>query len=86
MQVLIPSPLWSYTKRLSQVESSGDSVADLLRDLDRQFPGIRFRMIDEQDQIRQHIRIFRNRLPVRDLATRLSGTDEILILCAISGG
>lgn len=86
MRILIPSPLRSYTKHQSQVEAVGGSVADLLRDLDRQFPGVRFRMIDEQDQIRQHIRIFRNRQPVRNLTTALKKADEILIICAISGG
>ncbi len=68
MKVGIPQPLRSYTGENTHVEAEGASVADLLVDLDRQFPGIRFRMIDEQDGIRKHIKIFVNREPVRDLA------------------
>ena len=47
MKVLIPSPLRSYTKK-REVEASGATVGELLADLDRQYPGLRFRMIDEQ--------------------------------------
>jgi sulfur-carrier protein len=55
-------------------------------DLDRQFPGMRFRMIDEQDGIRRHIRIFVNGEPAASLAVALEPDDEIQIICAISGG
>jgi molybdopterin converting factor small subunit len=57
MKVLIPSPLRSYTNR-SEVEAEGATLAELLADLDRQFPGIRFRVVDEQGNIRRHIRFF----------------------------
>ena len=43
-------------------------------------------MIDEQDQIRRHIRIFVNGDQVRDLAQSLSATDELVIVQALSGG
>ena len=58
----------------------------MLADLDRQFPGIRFRIIDEQDQIRPHIRIFVNREIARGLDFALQPEDEIRIIGAISGG
>ncbi len=86
MKVGIPQPLRSYTGENTHVEAEGASVADLLVDLDRQFPGIRFRMIDEQDGIRKHIKIFVNREPVRDLARKLEPADDIQILQALSGG
>ena len=57
-----------------------------LVDLDRQFPGIRFRMIDEQDRVRQHMRVFVNRIPEEDLARPLAPTDEVHIFQALSGG
>jgi molybdopterin converting factor small subunit len=85
MRVLIPTPLRSYT-RSPEVEAEGATVAALLADLDRRYPGIRFRMIDEQDGIRPHIRIFVNREQVRSLDVPLSGTDEVQILQALSGG
>ena len=85
MKVLIPSALRSYTER-SQVNAQGATLAALLLDLDRQYAGIRFRMVDEQDRIRSHIRIFVNGVQSSDLAQLLAETDEVIIMQALSGG
>ena len=85
MKVLIPSPLLSYTSR-SWVEADGDSLGALLADLDRQYPGIRFRMIDEQDRMRRHVRFFVNGDATFDLQLPLRPTDEVCIVQALSGG
>jgi molybdopterin converting factor small subunit len=85
MRVLIPSALHSYTG-VPWVEAEGGTVAAVLDDLERQFPGIRFRMVDEQGRIRRHIRIFYRRDMVFDLGTPLAGDDELLIVQALSGG
>lgn len=85
MKVLVPSPLLSYTGR-REVEASGATLADLLRDLDRRHPGIRFRMVDEQDGLRPHVRLFVNGEQVRDLDHPLSARDEVQIVQALSGG
>lgn len=85
MKVLIPSALRSYTER-GETEASGATLATLLVDLERQYPGIRFRMIDEQDRIRRHIRIFINGEQVRALSQPLNATDEVIIVQALSGG
>jgi sulfur-carrier protein len=85
MKVLIPSALRSYTER-AEAEASGATLAAVLADLDRTYPGIRFRMIDEQDRIRRHIRIFVNGDQVRDLSQPLDATDEVIIVQALSGG
>jgi molybdopterin synthase sulfur carrier subunit len=86
MRVLIPSPLRSYTGGASAVEASADTVADLLRALDADYPGFRFRIIDEQDQIREHIQIFVNVVQQHDIAGRLNADDEVHVICALSGG
>lgn len=86
MKVLIPGPLRSYTGERHEVEADGATLAELLCDLDRRYPGMRFRMIDEQDAIRRHIRIFVNGDQVRALDVALSSTDEVIILQALSGG
>ena len=86
MKVAIPSPLRSYTGQRQAVEAAGASLTELLADLERQFPGIRFRMIDEQDQLRPHMRIFVNRQETRRLDTALAGGEEIHIFQALSGG
>ncbi len=85
MKVSIPTPLHSYT-RASVVEAKGATVAELLFDLERRYPGIRFRMIDEQDAIRPHMRIFVNRERIADLDESLAPDDEVQILQALSGG
>ena len=85
MKVLIPSALRSYTES-SEAESSGATLAAVLADLDRQYAGIRFRMIDEQDRIRPHIRIFVNGKQIRELSEPLRETDEVIIVQALSGG
>jgi len=85
MNVLIPTPLRSYTgQRL--VEASGSTLGAVLADLDRQFPGIRFRMINEQDGMRPHVRFFVNGKQVFDLSKPLRSTDEVVIVQALSGG
>jgi molybdopterin converting factor small subunit len=85
MKVLIPTPLRSYTRE-REVDASGATLAEALSDLDRRYPGIRFRMIDEQDRVRPHMRIFINGEQVFDLRTRLREGDSIQIVQALSGG
>ena len=85
MKVLIPSPLRSYTKE-REVEAAGATLAELLADLDRNYPGMRFRMIDEQDKMRAHIRFFVNGEPVHDLNRSLRPADAVQIVQALSGG
>jgi molybdopterin synthase sulfur carrier subunit len=86
MKILIPTPLRSYTRHEAEVEGHGSTVAEMLEDLDQRFPGIRFRMIDEQDAIRPHMRVFINGEAVHRLDARLGASDEIQILQALSGG
>ena len=85
MKVLIPSALRSYTES-SQAEANGATLAELLVELDRQYAGIRFRMIDEQDRVRRHIRIFINGEQVDDLKQPLRANDDVAIVQALSGG
>jgi molybdopterin synthase sulfur carrier subunit len=85
MNVLIPAPLLSYTGR-RRVEAVGSSLAEVLADLNRQFPGILFRMINEQEKMRPHIRFFVNGAQTFDLSLPLRSTDEVVIVQALSGG
>ncbi len=86
MKVYIPTPLRSYTGDRSEVEAAGTTIAEVLADLDRRYPGIRFRMIDEQDAIRRHIRIWVNKDEARALDVPLRPADEVIIFQALSGG
>src|SRR5262245_60707454 len=85
VKVLIPTPLRSYTQA-REVDASGTTMGEVLADLERQFPGIRFRVIDEQDRMRAHMRFFINGEQVFDLERKLKPTDDIQIVQALSGG
>jgi molybdopterin synthase sulfur carrier subunit len=86
MKVYVPSPLASYTQEETTVDAQGRTLGELLEDLDRRYPGIRFRIVSEQDEIRRHIRIFVNLDEARSLAVPLRASDEVMIVGALSGG
>ena len=86
MRVRIPTPLRSYTGGAANVTAAGDTVAEVLADLDRQFPGIRFRVVDEQDRLREHMTVWLDGERCRDLTTSLGDLDELVLMQALSGG
>jgi molybdopterin synthase sulfur carrier subunit len=86
MTAHIPSALRSYTAQQGEVQVEGATLAEALADLDRRFPGIRFRIITEQDTIRPRIRIFVNEKQAPHLNAPIQREDRIYIVCALSGG
>ena len=85
MRVLIPSSLRSYTKAM-HVEATGATLGELLADLDRRYPGLRFRMVDEQDSLRPHMRVFIDGQAIHSLAHAVRPGDDVNIVQALSGG
>jgi len=85
VKVLIASPLRSYTEA-SEVTVEGTTVAEALADLDRRYPGIRFRMVDEQDCMRRHMRLFVDGEQVFDVSRKLKPGESIRTVRALSGG
>jgi molybdopterin synthase sulfur carrier subunit len=85
VKVHIPTPLRTYTKQ-SVVEADGATLAELFADLERRYPGIRFRVINEQDEIREHIKVFVNQTIAVSLSAPLQADDDVRIITAISGG
>ena len=85
MRVLIPGALLSYTGQ-NWVEAAGTTVADVIDDLEARYPGIRFRMVDEQGNIRRHMRMFFDGEMVLELSQALRDDGELLIVQALSGG
>lgn len=86
MKVCIPTPLRSYTRNEKWVTGDGATLSELLVDLDAQFPGIRFRVVDEQGRLRTHMKIFVDQENVRDLTTPINEAEEVTIMQALSGG
>jgi len=85
-RVVVPSQLRGYTSGRSEVDASGATVAEVLADLDRQFPGFRFRVIDEQDRVRRHIIIFVGGDRIDAIAAPVPSGAEVHIVGALSGG
>jgi sulfur-carrier protein len=86
IRVSLPSQLHAYSGGASRVLADGGTVDAVMRDLDRQFPGVRFRVIDEQGRIRRHMRIFIGREAASSIHQVLAESDELLIFGALSGG
>jgi sulfur-carrier protein len=87
--VRIPTPLRTVTKGTADVQAKGDTVEDVIGDLERQFPGLRERLVDDAGELRRFINIYVNQEDIRFLdnkATMLKDGDEVAIVPAIAGG
>ena len=85
MKVLVPAALRSYTGQ-AQVDAAGETLDAMFADLERRYPGLRFRVVDEQNLLRPNLRIFVNGLGVRDLRHALRPDDFVALVLALSGG
>jgi molybdopterin converting factor small subunit len=85
VKVRIPTPLRSYSG-VAEVEADGATVDELLIDLDRRYPGIRFRVVDEQGRLRTHMKVFIGDEMTRDVATPVGGGVVVTLMQALSGG
>ncbi len=84
--VRIASPLRSYTAGSATLSAHGGNLAEVLSSLDERFPGIRFRVIDEQGRIRPHMRLFVNSSEACTLTVVVAAGDTVHVICALSGG
>ena len=85
MRVIVPSHLQSYTQGASEIDADGATLTDVLADVERRFTGLRFRVIDEQDRIRPHVKFFVGGDEV-DTLDAVVGEREVQIVAALSGG
>lgn len=58
----------------------------MLADLDGQFPGFRFRVLDEQGRVRRHILLFVGSERQDDLDAEIPAGAAVQIVGALSGG
>ncbi len=86
VRVVVPSQLRSYTAGRAEVDADGTSLDDVLIDLDRQFPGLRFRVIDEQNRVRRHIILFVGQEREENLGAVIPEGAAVQIVGALSGG
>jgi len=86
MKVKISSPLYSYTNGQSTFDIDRNTLHEVIDELDKKFPGIKFRFVDEQDKIRKNMQIFVNGVVVKNIFADLEFNSEIFIVHVISGG
>jgi sulfur-carrier protein len=89
IRVFLPTQLDSYTGGQREIElptSPGWQLSDLMRALDQRYPGVRFRLVDEQGNIRRHIAMFVGEQMVRTLDVPLQDDERVQIVGALSGG
>jgi molybdopterin synthase sulfur carrier subunit len=86
IEVFVPSQLTSYTGGASRLRAQGQTLDGVLDDLDTRYPGLKFRVVDEQDRVRRHMRIFLNGEAAKRVDLAVRDGDEVLIFGALSGG
>lgn len=87
--VLIPTPLREFTDGESEVTASGETIADLIDNLEENHPGIKERICTEEGELREFLNVYMNDEDIRfmdELETEISDDDEISIIPAIAGG
>ena len=89
IEVRIPTILRSYTGGAKVVEGAGDSLKDLLSDLDGKHPGLRGRLVTDQGALHRFVNVYVNDEDVRFLGAldaKLSDGDTVTVLPAVAGG
>jgi molybdopterin synthase sulfur carrier subunit len=93
IQVVLPSQLDDYTKGarelsldLDPVHAGEVTLATVIAELDRHYPGMAFRVVDEHGNIRRHIAMFVGEGMVRELNAPVAPNDRVQIVGALSGG
>jgi MoaD family protein len=87
--VRIPTPLRKLTAGKEEVAAAGGTIGELITDLEKNYPGIKARICDDDGKVRRFVNIFANDEDIRFLAnldTPVKETDEVSIVPAIAGG
>ena len=89
VNVYIPTPFRHLVGNRSNVKASGETVGEVLSDLDLQFPGFGAQMLDASGQRARHINIYVNQVEIENLAgesTSVKNGDEVAVIPALAGG
>ncbi|MFA5891749.1 MAG: MoaD/ThiS family protein [Actinomycetota bacterium] len=89
VSVRIPTPLRRVTNGAAEVSASGSTVREMIEDLERQFPGIRGRLCEENGEIRRFVNFFVGEEDIRflqGLETPLQSGTQVSIIPAVAGG
>ena len=89
IKVRIPTPLMKLTDNQPEVLAEGETISDIINNLENQFNGIKDRICEENGSPRRFINIYINEEDIRFLEgekTTVKDGDEISIIPAIAGG
>jgi molybdopterin synthase sulfur carrier subunit len=89
VKVRIPTPLRKLTKDQSEVEAAGSTIRDVVEDLEKQFPGFKERMCDDQGELRRFVNVYVGEEDIRflnGLETEIPQGEQVSIIPAVAGG
>jgi molybdopterin synthase sulfur carrier subunit len=89
VEVRIPTPLRKFTDGADTVPVEGNSIAELLDDLDKNHPGLKGRICEDDGSVRRFVNVYVNGDDIRfldNLASPVKDGDEVSIVPAIAGG
>jgi molybdopterin synthase sulfur carrier subunit len=89
IKVRVPTPLRRFTGGVDEVVADGDSIRNVIEDLDRRHPGIRERLLDDSGELRRFVNVYLNGDDIRflnQLNSKVKDGDDISIVPAIAGG
>ncbi|MBE7413960.1 MAG: MoaD/ThiS family protein [Deltaproteobacteria bacterium] len=89
VKVRIPTPLRKLTNGSDEVAATGANVAEIIEDLERNYPGLKERICEDDGKLRRFVNIYLNDEDIRfkeNMDTRLKENDELSIIPAIAGG
>ena len=86
VRVRLAALLHSYTGSVKEIEVPGGTILEVMAALDERFPGIAFRVIDEQGHIRPHMNVFVGEDLERNESAPIPPGSEVYVVGALSGG
>ena len=90
VEVRIPTILRTYTDGAKAVDGRGDTLSEVIDDLEINHPGIKERLVESDSaDLRRFVNVYVNDEDVRftgGLATPVSDGDQVVVLPAVAGG
>jgi molybdopterin synthase sulfur carrier subunit len=89
IEVRVPTILRTYTGGEKAVQGSGETIAELLTNLDSQYPGLRGRLVTDEGALHRFVNVYVNDEDVRFLGAldaKVGDGDTVTILPAVAGG
>jgi molybdopterin synthase sulfur carrier subunit len=89
VEIRVPAPMRTHTAGSKVVHADGGSVAEVLNDVERRYPGFRDGLFGPDGEVRQFVNIYVNDEDIRYLGrleTPVAGGDVVSILPAVAGG